>query len=159
MMFCTRDLGRWTPEGELEHLGRTDDQVKVRGFRVELDSVSAALESVGSCKRAVTLKLDNRNLVGFVSPMSVDTEAAKESVAAALPYYCTPALVLALYQLPLTSRGKIDKKLLMQLALKHQATESGQRETAVQVELNGQTEADEKTELNRQVETVEIVSC
>ena len=47
MMFRTRDLGRWTPDGELEHLGRTDDQVKVRGgFRVELDSVSTVLESV-----------------------------------------------------------------------------------------------------------------
>ncbi|MEZ4664800.1 MAG: AMP-binding protein [Caldilineaceae bacterium] len=54
MMFRTRDLGRWTPDGDLEHFGRTDDQVKIRGFRVELDSVSAALESVPNCKRAVT---------------------------------------------------------------------------------------------------------
>ena len=50
MMFRTRDLGRWTDTGELEHFGRTDDQVKVRGFRVELDSVSAMLESVASAQ-------------------------------------------------------------------------------------------------------------
>ena len=55
MMFRTRDLGRWTAYGELEHFGRTDDQVKVRGFRVELDSVSGVLENVAHCKRAVTL--------------------------------------------------------------------------------------------------------
>ena len=67
-MFRTRDLGRWTPDGELEHLGRTDDQVKVRGFRVELDSVSSVLESVAGCARAVTLKRDARTLVSFVSP-------------------------------------------------------------------------------------------
>ena len=115
-MFRTRDLGRWTPDGELEHLGRTDDQVKIRGFRVELDSVSAALESVPSCKRAATLKLDNRNLVGFVSPRTVDVEAARQAVAATLPYYCTPKFVLALDEPPLTSRGKIDKRALMRLA-------------------------------------------
>jgi non-ribosomal peptide synthetase component F len=67
-MFRTRDLGRWTADGRLEHLGRTDDQVKIRGFRVELDSVTAALESVPSCAQAVTLKLDSRNLVAFVRP-------------------------------------------------------------------------------------------
>ena len=120
-MFRTRDLGRWTPDGELEHFGRTDDQVKIRGFRVELDSVSALLESVPTCKRAVTLKLDDRNLVGFVSPKTVDTEAAAQAVASGLPYYCTPAFVIALEELPRTGRGKIDKKLLLQMALEHQA--------------------------------------
>ena len=123
MMFRTRDLGRWTAEGELEHFGRSDDQVKIRGFRVELDSVSAVLESVPSCKRAVTLKLDNRNLVAFVSPQTVDVEVAKQAVAADLPYYCTPAFVLALTELPMTSRGKIDKRLLMNLATKQQQVE------------------------------------
>jgi D-alanine--poly(phosphoribitol) ligase subunit 1 len=115
MMFRTRDLGRWTEEGELEHLGRTDDQVKIRGFRVELDSVSAVLESVPGCVRAVTLKQDDRNLVAFVSPATVDTEAARQAVAAALPYYCTPAAVHALPALPLTTRGKIDKAALFRL--------------------------------------------
>lgn len=43
-MFNTGDLGRWRPDGQLDHLGRIDDQVKVKGFRVELDGVAAALE-------------------------------------------------------------------------------------------------------------------
>ena len=119
MMFRTRDLGRWTPDGDLEHFGRTDDQVKVRGFRVELDSVSAALESAPNCVRAATLKLDSRHLVGFVSPQTVDTELASDAVAADLPYYCVPKFILALEALPLTSRGKIDKRKLLKMAQEH----------------------------------------
>jgi amino acid adenylation domain-containing protein len=118
-MFRTRDLGRWTPNGELEHLGRTDDQVKIRGFRVELDSVSAVLESVPFCTQAVTLKLDDRNLVAFVSPQTVDADLAKETVASTLPYYCTPALVVTMDELPMTSRGKVDKRELLEMAKAH----------------------------------------
>ncbi|MEZ4635781.1 MAG: amino acid adenylation domain-containing protein [Caldilineaceae bacterium] len=116
MMFRTRDLGRWTADGELIHLGRTDDQVKIRGYRVELDSVSNALESTPGCAQAVTLKFDSRNLVAFVRPSSVDVDAAREAVAKSLPYYCTPAFVLALDDFPVTSRGKVDKRALLELA-------------------------------------------
>jgi amino acid adenylation domain-containing protein len=112
MMFRTRDLGRWTQEGELEHYGRTDDQVKVRGFRVELDSVSAALESVDGCTKAVTLKHDSRSLVAFVQPETVDIDKALAAVAQRLPYYCVPAKVTAMAELPRTSRGKVDKRAL-----------------------------------------------
>lgn len=118
-MFRTRDLGRWTPEGELEHFGRTDDQVKIRGFRVELDSVSAALESVPNAKRAATLKFDSRHLVAFISPKTVDVEAAHQAVLDALPYYCDPLFILAYDELPLTGRGKVDKRLLMSDAIQH----------------------------------------
>lgn len=116
-MFRTRDLGRWTPDGRLEHLGRTDDQVKVRGFRVELDSVSAVLESVPGCTRAVTLKRDDRTLVSFVCPADVDPDTARRAVADALPYYCVPMDVMPLPTLPVTDRGKTDKHALLQLAL------------------------------------------
>ena len=122
LMFRTRDLVRWTPDGELEHLGRTDDQVKVRGFRVELDGVSAVLERVPGCRRAVTLKLDDRTLVAFVSPAGVDTATAREAVAGALPYYCVPVAVHALDELPQTPRGKIDKALLRALAESREGT-------------------------------------
>ncbi|MCI3269847.1 amino acid adenylation domain-containing protein [Streptomyces cylindrosporus] len=115
-MFRTRDLGRWTADGELEHLGRTDDQVKVRGFRVELDSVSSVLVSVEGCARAVTLKRDDRSLVSFVCPADVDPDAVRRAVAEALPYYCVPTEVLPLAVLPETDRGKIDKQALLRLA-------------------------------------------
>ncbi|MDO0932934.1 amino acid adenylation domain-containing protein [Streptomyces sp. DG2A-72] len=114
-MFRTRDLGRWTSDGELEHLGRTDDQVKVRGFRVELDSVSSVLESVPGCRRAVTLKRDARTLVSFVCPADVDPDTARGAVADALPYYCVPDEVLPLPFLPETDRGKIDKTALLRM--------------------------------------------
>jgi acyl-coenzyme A synthetase/AMP-(fatty) acid ligase len=116
MMFRTRDLGRWTEDGELEHLGRVDDQVKVRGFRVELDSVSAVLESCASCERAVTLKLDSRHLVAFVSPASTDVEEARRLCEERLAYYCVPSLIIAVDHIPLTSRGKVDKRLLLEQA-------------------------------------------
>lgn len=128
LMFRTRDLGRWTVDGELEHFGRVDDQVKIRGFRVELDSVSAVLESVPECTQAVALKLDCRNLVAFVSPQSVDVGVAKQAVASALPYYCTPAMVIAMDELPKTSRGKVDKRALMNIAVKQQEIEQQQPE-------------------------------
>ncbi len=115
-MFRTRDLGRWTPDGELEHMGRTDDQVKVRGFRVELDSVSRTLEQAPGCSQAVTLKLDSRTLVAFVAPATVDTGLARAIVSDKLPYYAVPAIVIALDAMPLTSRGKIDKRRLLDTA-------------------------------------------
>ena len=123
MMFRTRDLGKWTAEGELEHYGRTDDQVKIRGFRVELDSVSAALESTPDCQRAVALKLDSRDLVGFVSPRTVDVGAAKQAVADQLPYYCIPKFIIDLEELPKTPRGKIDKRLLLEMAKAYDAAQ------------------------------------
>jgi D-alanine--poly(phosphoribitol) ligase subunit 1 len=123
MMFRTRDLGRWTEDGELEHFGRTDDQVKIRGFRVELDSVSTVLETVPSCNRAVTLKLNDRNLVAFVCPQTVDVDQARQATAVALPYYCVPSLVLTMNDFPMTSRGKVDKRRLMRMAVEQQAVE------------------------------------
>ncbi len=123
MMFRTRDLARWTSQGALEHLGRVDDQVKVRGFRVELDAVSAALEAGDGCVRAVTLKLDSRTLVAFVSPASADIESCRRQSEQRLAYYCVPSSIYALEQLPQTPRGKIDKALLLQWASQRQQTE------------------------------------
>lgn len=125
-MFRTRDLGRWTLDGELEHLGRTDDQVKICGFRVELDSVSSIIEKMPESKRAITLKIDNRTLISFVSPQNIDPEIIKKQVAEILPYYCVPAIVVTMPELPMTNRGKIDRKKLLDMIPKQQ-----QEETAI----------------------------
>ncbi|MGI9500936.1 MAG: AMP-binding protein, partial [Geminicoccaceae bacterium] len=132
MMFNTRDLGRWTENGELEHHGRVDDQVKIRGFRVELDSVSTVLETVESCDKAATLKFDDRHLVSFVSPGDVDIDAAYRAITAALPYYCKPLMILALDQLPRTSRGKVDKPWLMEFAMARQRSDAADHQEAAE---------------------------
>lgn len=119
MMFRTRDLGRWTSDGELEHFGRVDDLVKIRGFRVELDSVTNALEASPCCRQAVTLQYDSRNLVSFISPETACPKRATQSVQDRLPYYCSPTAVMPMSTLPRTPRGKLDKRLLLQLAQDH----------------------------------------
>lgn len=119
-MFNTRDLGRWMSDGTLEHLGRVDDQVKVRGFRVELDAVSCLLEQAPGCAHAVTLKLNDLDLVAFVCPQSSDIDAGRALIAQKLPYYCMPEMVIAIAELPLTDRGKVNKRALFALAEAHQ---------------------------------------
>ena len=116
-MFKTRDLGRWNENGELEHFGRTDDQVKIRGFRVELDSVSSVLESISGLTRAATIKLNDRDLASFVACTSFDKAEIYKKLNKKLQYYCVPAILIAMDKLPMTDRGKIDKKKLIQLAV------------------------------------------
>lgn len=114
-MFRTRDLGRWTPDGTLEHFGRTDDQVKICGFRIELDSVTSIIEKIPEVKRAVTLKIDDQTLASFVSPETIDKESISENIRKALPYYCVPKKITSMQSLPMTSRGKVDKRELLRL--------------------------------------------
>jgi D-alanine--poly(phosphoribitol) ligase subunit 1 len=111
-MFRTRDLARWTPDGQLEYHGRTDDQVKVRGFRVELDAVTSALEKSEGCTRAFTVLHEGR-LVGFVSPRTASPELARQAVEQQLPYYCVPALIIPVDRMPMTDRGKVDRRALL----------------------------------------------
>ncbi|WP_328590305.1 acyl-CoA synthetase family protein [Veronia nyctiphanis] len=120
MMFRTRDLGRWTSNGELKHIGRTDDQVKVRGFRVELDGVSRQLETKDDIELAVTLKLDDRTLISFITPEICTEQEGKAHLKHRLPYYSIPEHIVALDKLPLTPRGKIDKRKLMDMFLRDQ---------------------------------------
>lgn len=113
MMFNTGDLGRWTGDGELEHFGRKDDQVKIKGFRVELDGVSACMESFAGVKKACALKLGEK-LVGFYSSGEVVQQTALAAhLATQLNHYACPGqLVHVGSSMPMTPGGKIDKKAL-----------------------------------------------
>ena len=126
MMFRTGDLGRWNADGELEHLGRIDDQVKIKGFRVELDSVSACLENVAGCRQAATLKLDKESLIAFVCPATLDSDELQQAAQQGLPYYAVPQVIIPLEKLPVTPRGKVDKRALLAsyLAGEHKQTSS-----------------------------------
>ncbi|KAG5652509.1 hypothetical protein H0H81_004781 [Sphagnurus paluster] len=118
MMFNTGDLGRWRRDGQLEHMGRADDQVKVKGFRVELDGVACAMRAHPPVQNAVALLINNA-LWGFVTPASADLAAVRAAAARTQPAYAVPALerMRAMDVFPMTRNGKVDKRELSAVAL------------------------------------------
>ncbi|OAF58720.1 hypothetical protein VC83_05144 [Pseudogymnoascus destructans] len=112
-MFNTGDLGRWRDDGTLETLGRIDDQVKIKGFRVELSSVATAIEQTPGINRACAI-LNDEVLWGFYSgPSYVDEFDVKAVVSKCQPYYAIPSQWVYRLDLPLTPNGKIDKQALL----------------------------------------------
>ncbi|KAL2835979.1 hypothetical protein BJY01DRAFT_258812 [Aspergillus pseudoustus] len=111
IMYNTGDLARWLPDGSLETLGRDDEQVKIKGFRVELDGVSACLATCPGVQQATALMI-NGELTGFLTPRSCSIQSVMEHLAVKLPYYATPVRWRTLDEFPLTSNGKVDKRAL-----------------------------------------------
>ncbi|WP_436760717.1 amino acid adenylation domain-containing protein [Streptosporangium sp. V21-05] len=109
-IYRTGDLARWRADGQLEFLGRLDDQVKVRGFRIELGEIEARLlahPGVGQAAVAV----HRETLVGYVVGTATGDELAGY-LAGTLPAYMVPALWVGLTALPLTANGKLDRAAL-----------------------------------------------
>jgi len=118
--YRTGDLARWLPDGTLECLGRSDGQVKVRGFRVELGEVEAAMLShpgIAEAAAIVTGEAGAGRLVGYVRPAgaSLDLAALTRHLTERLPDYMVPAPLVEIASMPLTSSGKIDRRALAQI--------------------------------------------
>jgi amino acid adenylation domain-containing protein len=115
MLYRTGDLGRYLPSGDIEFLGREDDQVKVQGFRIELGEIEAALERHPQVKAAVVVAVGartSRHLAAYVVADGVSVEALGEYLRQKLPSYMVPNVWHALDRLPLTANGKVDRKAL-----------------------------------------------
>ena len=118
-MYRTGDLVRYLEDGNIEFLGRGDDQVKVRGFRIELGEIEAALRRQPAVKQAVVLaKEDDRGdkrLVAYVV-LSAERAAAADDLRTGLkqqlPDYMVPSAIVLLPKLPLNANGKIDRQRL-----------------------------------------------
>ncbi|WP_454198456.1 non-ribosomal peptide synthase/polyketide synthase [Nocardia sp. Marseille-Q1738] len=118
-LYRTGDLVRWTPNGELEYLGRNDFQVKIRGFRIELGEIDAVLAAHESVDFAVTVghELDSgvTILVSYVHAAPGMVADAAELAAFAersLPAHMVPTVVMVLEKIPLTPVGKLDRAAL-----------------------------------------------
>ncbi|MEI4746482.1 amino acid adenylation domain-containing protein, partial [Rhodococcus erythropolis] len=113
-MYRTGDLVAWSSAGELEYIGRTDFQVKLRGLRIELGEVESALRGHDSIASAVVV-VRGEHLVGYVVPAgiaSVDIDETRAHLAARLPEYMVPAHLVVLDEMPLNASGKLDRKAL-----------------------------------------------
>ncbi|WP_157105350.1 non-ribosomal peptide synthetase, partial [Rhodococcoides kyotonense] len=113
-LYRTGDLVRWTASGELEYIGRSDFQVKLRGLRIELGEIESALLTDDAVAQAV-VQVRQDQLVAYVVPTSgvtVDVSSLLQSVGALVPEYMVPAFVLVLDELPLGPSGKLDRKAL-----------------------------------------------
>ncbi|MDR5744905.1 amino acid adenylation domain-containing protein [Caballeronia sp. LZ029] len=111
-LYRTGDLGRWRADGQLDYLGRADQQIKLRGFRIEPGEIEAVLmedDGVRSCAVAVR----ERQLVAYVVPASTfEAQSLRAAVARRLPAHMAPSAFVVLDALPLTPNGKLDRKAL-----------------------------------------------
>ncbi|MGW1764668.1 non-ribosomal peptide synthetase [Streptomyces sp. NPDC002073] len=114
-MYRTGDLARRNGDGQLEYAGRTDTQIKIRGFRVEPGEVEAALAAHPAVTRAAAVVRDaptGKQLVAYTTGEAVDVGALRAFVAARLPDFMVPSAFVALDRLPLTPNGKLDRAAL-----------------------------------------------
>ncbi|SEG14334.1 amino acid adenylation domain-containing protein, partial [Nonomuraea solani] len=114
-LYRTGDVVRYLPDGRLEFLGRRDHQVKVRGQRIELGEVEAALRAVEGVADAVVTAVSDHlgqtRLAGYVAG-PVDAGQVRARVARVLPDAMVPSAVVVLAALPLTPNGKVDRAAL-----------------------------------------------
>ncbi|MEE4419930.1 amino acid adenylation domain-containing protein [Streptomyces bugieae] len=115
-MYRTGDRVVRRPDGQLEFVERLDHQVKVRGHRIELGEVEAALREVegvaDAAVRAVAGPSGATRLIAYVVAPDLPTDAVRDAVAAALPEYMVPSGWVALERMPLTAHGKVDRRAL-----------------------------------------------
>lgn len=127
-MYRTGDIARWLANGEVEYLGRSDDQLKIRGQRIELGEIESALLELPQVQQAVVVArtlvgsegvlagADSRQLVGYIVPtagqMEVDTEVLRNALTERLPAHMVPVVIVSLEAFPLSANGKLDRKAL-----------------------------------------------
>ncbi|WP_408597965.1 non-ribosomal peptide synthetase [Pseudomonas sp. PLMAX] len=119
-LYRTGDRARWTSDGVIEYLGRLDQQVKLRGFRVEPEEIEARLLAQVGVTQAVVLVRETSaggQLIGYYTADSTESEEAqstrlKTALAAELPEYMVPAQLMRLEQMPLSPSGKLDRRAL-----------------------------------------------
>jgi amino acid adenylation domain-containing protein len=117
-LYRTGDLARWLPSGQLEFIGRKDEQIKIRGFRIETGEVEHTLEKYPSIIKAVVLTSvisGSKQLLAYAltEDKNIDIHKVKNFLKEQLPSYMIPNKIILTDHIPLTPNGKIDKEKLL----------------------------------------------
>ncbi|MCR4875912.1 MAG: amino acid adenylation domain-containing protein [Clostridiales bacterium] len=125
--YRTGDLAAWTSDGRLRFRGRADNQVKLRGLRVELGEIESAINSVPGVLTSIVIMTgeeNNRFLAGYyTASREISPEDLKAEISRTLTPYMVPGVLMQLEEMPLTQNGKIDKKKLPSVSFVPQAAE------------------------------------
>lgn len=113
-MYATGDIGYWNDEGELVCLGRNDRQIKLRGFRVDLEDIEARISEIQGVNAAAVTRHEDE-LIALVQPGSICPTACKEGMARVLPVHAIPRYIIPLDRFPMTMAGKLDYKAFAKL--------------------------------------------
>ncbi len=116
-LYHTGDLARWLPDGNLDYLGRRDEQVKLRGFRIELQEISACLLSLPGMEQAAVRLISPEGKAPllcayYVSTVTYSGEELRKLLEKMLPDYMIPGAYVSMKTLPLNTSGKVDNKAL-----------------------------------------------
>lgn len=111
-IYRTGDLGRFLPDGEVEFIGRMDDQIKIRGHRVEPGEIAHALMRHPQVDDAVVLAVDGALSAYVTGRHAVDPASLTAHLSGRLPPYMIPARLVVVDRIPLTANGKVDKAAL-----------------------------------------------
>ncbi|KAM0547795.1 hypothetical protein ACHAPJ_010256 [Fusarium lateritium] len=111
-IYRTGDVGVWTESGEVRFIGRVDNQVKVRGYRIELEEIEQAIRFADKAVAQSVVVVSEETIYAFVAPDTVNVDHISDAIRCKLPSYALPQRILTLPSLPTTLNQKLDRKAL-----------------------------------------------
>ncbi|MGN1310508.1 MAG: amino acid adenylation domain-containing protein, partial [Clostridia bacterium] len=115
--YCSGDFAYYSEDGNINFIGRKDNQVKLNGHRIELLEIDNIIQSFENITRSVTLIKDNKIIAFFTSSKEINTINLKKFIKNKLPIYMVPYKLLQIAKFPITQNGKIDTEKLLSIKL------------------------------------------
>lgn len=138
-LYATGDLGRWRYDGQIEFMGRVDKQIKIRGYRVEIDEVESVIRAMDHINDCVVVAREGNTkeimlYAYLISDMKVDINKIKEMLRSKLPEYMIPAYIQQIEFIPLNKNGKLEIKRLPEFIHSMPKKEEPQNETHLKLQ-------------------------
>ncbi len=143
ILYNSGDIARWLPDGKIDFLGRVDDQVKFRGFRISLEEIESNLASVSSVHESKLIVYENesrdQSLVAFFVPVpgeAVSIPEIRKFLQEKLPAYAIPSKFIQLSKIPLNQNNKVDVKALREYLSKEPTSEANGSTIGIEAEIS-----------------------